>query len=71
MNKAKWVSKFLICDTNNVLEHYGKELKSGTGVLLSADLKEHGQFSQSANFYQKGQDGLALLAQPSKVLLHF
>ena len=67
---SRCVTVFLkqtLCDTNNnVLEHYGKELKSCKGALLSADLKEHGQFSQSANFCQKGQDGLALLGQPSK-----
>ena len=34
-----------------------KELKSCTGVLLRAVLKGHGQFSQSANFCQKGWDG--------------
>ena len=43
-----------------------KELKSSTGVLLRADLTGHGQFSQSANFCQKGWDGRALLGQPSK-----
>ena len=43
-----------------------KVLKSCTGVLLRADLTRHGQFSQSANFCQKGWDGRALLGQPSK-----
>ena len=37
-----------------------KELKTCT------DTFEHGQFSQSANFCQKGWDGRALLGQPSK-----
>ena len=35
-----------------------KESKSCTGVLLRADLTGHGQFSQSADFCQKGWDGL-------------
>jgi hypothetical protein len=62
-----------------------KELKSCTGILLRAYLTGHSQFSQSADFCQKGWDGLALLGQPSKghqcsagfqlffhtVLLHF
>ena len=40
MNKAKWVSNFLICCANNVVEHYGKrKRKSCTGVLLRADLR--------------------------------
>ena len=43
-----------------------KELKSCTGVLLRADLAGHSQFSQPADFCQKGWDGLALLGQPSK-----
>ena len=43
-----------------------KELTSCTGVLLRADLTGHGQFSQSADFCQKGQDGRALLGLPSK-----
>ena len=43
-----------------------KELNSFTGVLLRADLTGHGQFSQSADFCQKGWDGRALLGQPSK-----
>ena len=43
-----------------------KELKSCTGVLLRADLTGHGQFSQSANFCQKGWEGRVLLGQPSK-----
>jgi hypothetical protein len=38
-----------------------KELKSCTGVLLSAD-----QFSQSADFCPKEWDGHALLGQPSE-----
>ena len=41
-----------------------KELKSCTGVLLRDDLTGHSQFSQSADFCQKGWDGL--LCQPSK-----
>ena len=51
-----------------------KESKSCTGVLLRADLTGHGQFSQLADFCQKGWDGCALLGQLSKghnVLLHY
>ena len=36
------------------------------GVLLRADLTEHSQFSQSADFCQKRWDGRALFGQPSK-----
>ena len=36
-----------------------KESKSCTGVLLRADLTGHGQFSQSANVYQK-KGGMAV-----------
>ena len=43
-----------------------KEIKSCTGVLLRADLTGHSQFSQSADFCQKGWDGLALLVSPQK-----
>ena len=43
-----------------------KQLKSCTGVLLRADLTGHGQFSQSADFCQKGWDGHVLLGQPTK-----
>ena len=43
-----------------------KELKFCTVVLLRADLTGHGQFSQSANFCQKGWDGHVLLSQPTK-----
>ena len=47
---------FLMCDPNNVVEHnMEKELKSCTGVLFRADLTGHSQFSQSANFCQKGK----------------
>ena len=42
------------------VEHYGKELKSFMGVLLMADLTGHCQFSQSADFCQKGWDGRAV-----------
>ena len=40
--------------------------KSCTGVVLRADLTGHSQFSQSADFCQKGWDGRALLGHPSK-----
>ena len=43
-----------------------KELKSWMSVLLRADLTGYGQFSQSANFCQKGWDGRALLGQSQK-----
>ena len=43
-----------------------KELKTCMGVLLRADLTVHGQFSQSADFYQTGWDGCALFGQLSK-----
>ena len=67
MNRAKSVSNFLICGTNIIVEHYGKRIEIlHTGVLLRADLTGHGQFSQSADFCQKGWDGCALLGQPSK-----
>ena len=56
------------CGANNGLHNVLtlKELKSCMGVLLRADLTGHSQFSQSANFCQKGWDGRALLGQPSK-----
>ena len=60
---AKWFNSL---DTNSKYYTMEKELKAFKGVLLRADLTEHGQFSQSANFCQKGWDGHALLGQPSK-----
>ena len=43
-----------------------KELKFCSGVFLRVDLTWPGQFSQSADFCQKGWDGCALLGQSSK-----
>ena len=47
-------TNFLICDANNVVEHYKKDFKCCTGVLLRADLIENGHPSP---FCQKGWDG--------------
>jgi hypothetical protein len=55
INKAKEVSNFLICGTNNIVEHYGKIINILHGVILRADLTGYSQFSQSADFCQKGQ----------------
>jgi len=43
-----------------------KELKSCMGVLLRADLTGHGQFSQLADFCQKGWDDRPLLSALKK-----
>ena len=66
MNKAKYVSTFLICDTNNVVEHYGKRIKILHLCPSIAGLTGHSQFSQLANFCQNGLNGSSLLGQPSK-----
>ena len=46
-------SQIFICGTYNAVEQKWKELKPWTGVLLMNDPAGHGQFSQSADFYQK------------------
>ena len=62
-NRAKSVYNLLICGANNSVEHYGRVFKSGTGVLLMAELTGHGHHTR---FGRKGLDDHALLGQASK-----
>ena len=57
--QGKIISNFMICDSNDVVEHYGGKNLHCTGVLLRADITGHSQFSQLDILRQKG--GMALL----------
>ena len=81
MNRAEQVSNFLICGTNNTLEHYENRIK----ILHQGPFEggPNSQLGQSANFCPNVWDGCGLLGQPLKdacagfqlffhnVLLHF
>ena len=66
MNEAKYVSNFLMCGANNVVENsLGKKLKSCIGVLLRADITGHSHPSPSA---KKG--GMALKRATLQDFIH-